>query len=176
MILVSKYKDKLSKYLFLFLSVLISVSIFYFRGELSKLASFGYLGIFLINLIGSATIIIPAPSFVATFVGGSIYNPLIVGVLSGIGAGLGELTGYLAGYGGSVAISKNKKYELIEKWMHKNGFLTILILAIVPNPFFDISGVISGATHYSLKKFLTAVLIGKVIRFTLLAFVGKSLL
>ena len=53
----------------IFGSILISGVIIYFRNELAKLQDFGVLGIFLINLVGSATIIIPAPSLVATFVG-----------------------------------------------------------------------------------------------------------
>lgn len=169
-------KEKIIKYFFIFLSIAISVLIIAFRHELAKLTNFGYLGIFLINLVGSATVIIPAPSIIATFVGGSIYNPLLVGIFSGIGAGLGELTGYLAGYGGSVVIKENKNYEKISKWMNKNGFVTILVLAIIPNPIFDLSGIFSGATHYSLKKFLTAVLIGKIIRFIGIALLGANFL
>jgi len=173
---VIKNKEKIIKYLLIILSIAISASIIIFRDSLAKLSSYGYLGVFLINLVGSATIIFPTPSIVATFVGGSIYNPLLVGIFSGIGAGLGELTGYLAGYGGSALIKENKNYKRIEKWMSINGFLTILILAIIPNPFFDISGIFSGATHYSLKKFLTAVLIGKTIRFVGIALLGSKLI
>ena len=95
----------------IFGSVLISGVIIYFRNDLAKLQSYGIFGIFLINLVGSATIIIPTPSLVATFVGGSIYNPIWVGLFSGIGASIGELTGYMAGYGGSVAIVENQKLK-----------------------------------------------------------------
>ena len=70
---------------------------------------------------------------------------------SGIGASIGELTGYLAGYGGSAVIEENSKYKRIAKWMNKNGFITILVLATIPNPIFDLSGIFAGATHYSLK-------------------------
>jgi uncharacterized membrane protein YdjX (TVP38/TMEM64 family) len=154
---VTKNKEKIIKYFFIVFSIAISVSIIIFRDSLAKLSGYGYLGVFLINLVGSATIIFPAPSLVATFVGGSIFNPILVGLFSGIGAGLGELTGYLAGYGGSALIKESKNYKRIEKWMSINGFVTILVLSMVPNPIFDISGIFSGATHYSLKKFLTAV-------------------
>lgn len=171
-----KYREIILKYFFIILSIIISFSIIYFRHDLAKLAGFGYLGVFLINLLGSATIILPAPSLVATFIGGSIYNPLLVGIFSGIGAGLGELTGYLAGYGGSAFITESKNYKRIEKWMSINGFATILILAIIPNPIFDLSGIFSGATHYSLKKFLTAVLIGKTLRFIGIALLGSRLI
>lgn len=169
-----KHRKKILKYFLIFLSIFISISIIYFRNELAKLTNLGYFGVFLINLVGSATIILPAPSLVATFIGGSIYNPLLVGIFSGVGASLGELTGYMAGYGGSAFITEDKKFKLIEKWMNKNGFATIFILSIIPNPFFDLSGIFSGATHYSLKKFLGAVLIGKTIRFIGISFLGSN--
>ena len=166
-------KEKVIKYLMIFASVSISGTIIYFRNELASLAGYGYFGIFLINLLGSATIVIPAPSLVATFVGGSIFNPLLVGIVSGLGASIGELTGYLAGYGGSAIVTENKNFKRIEKWMGKNGFVTILVLALIPNPIFDFSGIFAGATGYPLKKFFTAVLIGKTIRFIGISYLGS---
>jgi len=171
-----KNKEKVIKYFFIFLSILISGVIIYFRNDLARLSNFGYLGIFLINLLGSATIVIPAPSLVATFIGGSIYNPLLVGIVSGVGASIGELTGYLAGYGGSAIITNHKHFKKIEKWMGKNGFATIFILALIPNPIFDLSGIFAGATGYPFKKYFTAVLIGKTLRFIGISFLGSSFL
>lgn len=171
---LSKNKEKIIKYLLIFASVLISVLIFVFRDTLAQLSSYGYFGIFLINLIGSATILIPTPALVATFVGGSIYNPLLVGILSGIGASIGETTGYLAGYGTSVLIKENKNYKRVEKWMNINGFMTIFILACVPNPIFDLTGVFAGATKYSFKKYFLAVILGKVIRFIGISYLGSG--
>ena len=168
-------KEKVIKYSMIFGSILISATIIYFRNELANLANYGYLGVFLINLLGSATIVIPTPSLIATFVGGSIYNPLLVGIFSGIGAAIGELTGYLAGYGGSAMITNHKHFKRIEKWMGKNGFITILLLALIPNPIFDFSGIFAGATGYAFKKFFGAVLIGKTLRFIGISFLGSSL-
>ena len=112
----------------------------------------------------------------ATFVGGSIYNPIIVGVLSGIGASIGETTGYLAGYGGSALIKENKNYMRVEKWMSINGFATIFVLACIPNPIFDLTGLFAGATKYSFKKYFLAVVSGKIIRFIGISFLGSNFL
>lgn len=166
-------KEKVIKYLLIFASVLISGVIIYYRNELAKLSSYGYFGIFLINLVGSATILIPTPSLIATFVGGSIYNPLLVGIVSGIGAAIGETTGYMAGVGGSVLIKENRNYKRVEKWMNVNGFITIFVLAIIPNPIFDLTGMFAGATKYSFKKYFLAVTLGKVLRFVGIAYLGS---
>lgn len=167
-------KEKVIKYLLIVASILISGIIIYFRNDLAKLSSYGYLGIFLINLVGSATILIPTPSLIATFVGGSIYNPLLVGIVSGIGASIGETTGYMAGVGGSVLIKENKNYKRVERWMNVNGFVTIFVLAVIPNPIFDLTGMFAGATKYSFKKYFLAVTLGKVLRFIGISYLGSS--
>ena len=173
---IIKHKEKIIKYFFIILSIAISVLIVVFRDNLAKLSSYGYLGIFLINLLGSATILIPTPAIMATFVGGSIYNPIIVGVLSGIGASIGETTGYLAGYGGSALIKENKNYMRVEKWMSINGFATIFVLACIPNPIFDLTGLFAGATKYSFKKYFLAVVSGKILRFMGISLLGANFL
>ncbi len=58
--------------------------------------------------------------------------------------------------------------------MSINGFLTIFILAVIPNPLFDLSGIISGATKYSFKKFFVATLLGKTIRFIGISYLGSN--
>lgn len=166
-------KEKLTKYGFILLSLLISGGIIYFRNDLAKLQEFGLLGIFLISVLGNATIIIPAPVVVTAFVGGAVFNPYLVGVITAAGATLGELTGFLAGHGGTAVIRETKKYKKIKKWMHKSGFLTITVLAAIPNPLFDLAGIISGVTKYPLYKFLTATLIGKTIKFVAIAVIGS---
>lgn len=165
-------KDNLIKSSFLLVSLLISAAIFYFRDNLAVLTTYGYLGIFVINLLGAATIAIPTPALLATFVGGSIYNPLLVGLISGIANTLGELTGYLAGIGTTVIINEDKRFKKVARWMKINGFVTITILALIPNPFFDLSGIISGMTGYSVKKFLLATFIGKTLRFIAISYLG----
>lgn len=171
---IQKNKERILKYLMIFGSIAISFLIIYYRENLEKLTTYGYLGIFLINLLGSATIVIPAPSLIATFIGGSIYNPLLVGIFSGVGASIGETTGYMAGYGGSVMITEHKHFKRVEKWMNENGFMTIFILSVIPNPIFDLSGMFAGATGYSFKKYFTAVIIGKTLRFIGISFLGSS--
>lgn len=168
-------KDKINKIFLILLSIFISLSIIIFRDSLAHLQSYGLVGIFLISIVGNATIVIPAPVILSAFIGGSIYNPIVVGLIVALGATLGELTGYLAGLGGRVAITDHRHFKKVEHWMTKSGFLTILVLAAVPNPLFDIAGIFAGATNYSTKKFLLATLIGKSIKFLTVALLGRTL-
>ena len=166
-------KEKLTKYFFIFLSLLVSGGIIYFRNEIANLQGYGLLGIFLISILGNATIVIPAPVVVTAFIGGSVFNPYLVGVIAALGATIGELTGFLAGHGSTAVIKETKNYEKIEKWMERSGFLTILILAAIPNPLFDLAGIISGVTKYPIQKFLFATMIGKTIKFVAIAVIGS---
>lgn len=175
-LLIVKNKEKITRYLMILTSLLISIAIFLFRDYFKNLSTLGYFGIFLISVVGNATIIIPAPVVATALIGGSIYNPYLVGIITALGATIGELTGYLAGEGSQAFIENNKHYKKVEKWMNKSGFLTILVLALIPNPLFDLAGIISGVTNYSTKKFLLATFMGKSIKFLTISLIGSGFL
>ena len=167
-----KGKENLIKASFLFLSICTSTLIFINRGKFGHLGGYGYLGIFLLSILGSSTIVIPAPTFLATLVAGSIFNPLLVGIVSAFGSSIGELTGYFTGYGGKILIKENKISKKINGWMQKRGSLTIFILAAAPNPFFDLAGISAGLSNYPVKKFFLSTFLGKTIKFILIALLG----
>jgi len=158
----------------LLVAVIISVTVFLLRDQLLALQNYGYAGIFLISVLGNATIVLPMPVILVTFLGGGLFNPLIVGVISGVGSTIGELTGYLAGFGGTIAIQKQNKFNNITKKMRKHGFLTLFVLSLIPNPFFDLAGIAAGLMHYPLPKFLAATALGKTIRYVVISFLGAG--
>ncbi len=137
-----------------------------------------YLAVFLSTFFTSATIIVPIvplPSYVPILIGvGSGLNPFLVGLLGGIGSSVGELLGYLAGLGGSSVIEKFEKrtprfIKKFERFYSNIGFWVIAIFALVPFPF-DIIGVLSGASKYDFRKFLLALLMGRLARSLLIAY------
>ena len=137
-------------------------------------ASLGYFGIFLVSLVGSASIMLPVPVFALIFAAGAVLNPWVVGLSAGLGSALGELTGYALGKGGEKLI-KNKYKKLFEKgekmFEHNQAFAAIVIFAATPLPD-DIIGVLCGMFHYDLKKFVIASFIGKTIMNLALAWGG----
>jgi membrane protein YqaA with SNARE-associated domain len=140
----------------------------------SFLKSYGYTGIFLINLIASSTIIIPLPAAVFVFSFGSILNPFLVGVLAGVGSAIGELTGYALGIGGREILRGKWKKQIIkvEKLFEKyGGFLIIFVFAATPLPD-DIVGIAGGVMKYPVKKFFVASLLGKIVLNLALAYAG----
>jgi membrane protein DedA with SNARE-associated domain len=137
------------------------------------LASFGYIGIFLLSILANATIILPAPGVAFVFGMGAVFNPLLVALAAGAGAAIGELSGYLAGYSGQAILQRTAYEQQLEGWMRKNGDWTILVFAFIPNPLFDIAGMIAGMLKMPLWKFLLFCWIGKTLKMLLFAYAGK---
>jgi uncharacterized membrane protein YdjX (TVP38/TMEM64 family) len=86
---------------------------------------------------------------------------------------LGELTGYLAGYGGSAIVEDTPRFQRIRDWMGRRGFLTLLLLSVIPNPLFDLAGIAAGMSRYPVWRFLTACWLGKTTKALILAFLGS---
>ena len=158
----------------LVLAVGITLGIYLYRDRVAQFASYGYLGLFVVSVVGNATILLPLPSLAATFVAGGILNPWLVALVSAAGMSIGELSGYLAGFGGTAIVesSNRERYRHLEDWMRRHGFVTIFVLGAIPNPFFDLAGVAAGILHFPLWYFLLACFLGKLVKAVMFAFAG----
>ena len=159
-------------------AVVISVAVFLVvsRVEPAQLQRYGYLGVLVFSLLGSATIILPTPSLAVVSVVGSVLNPFLVGIVAGAGEATGELTGYLAGYSGRAVIENRGRYEQLVAWTHKYGLWVVFLLSIIPSPLFDLAGIAAGALKIPVYRFLLVCWVGKSIKAVLFAFGGKALL
>lgn len=144
----------------------------YFRDRLQELERYGYVAVFLVGLVSNATLILPVPGLAVSSVMGGVFNPWIVGLVGGAGQALGELTGYMAGYSGQTWVDENSIYNRLTQWMQQYGALAIFVLAIVPNPIFDLGGMVAGALRLPLWKFLVSCTAGKVVKNIIFALAG----
>lgn len=155
----------------------ISLAIFLLPEEQARvLEGYGYSGIFLLSLISNATVLLPAPGLLVVFSMGARFPPLAIALAAGTGAAIGELSGYLAGFSGQPVISNSSMYQRMVAWMQRNGSLTVLLLAFLPNPFFDLTGIAAGALKMPLKQFLLWCWFGKIGKMLLAALAGAGLL
>ncbi len=152
----------------------ISVYIFSIRERAEEFAALGYPGIFLVALLSNATVFLPAPGLAVIFTMGSVFHPLGVALAGGTGGALGELSGYLAGYGGRAVVEDTAAYARVQPWVQKWGGWGILVLAAIPNPFFDLAGVAAGTLKMPILKFLLFVWIGQLIKMTIFAYAGNT--
>ena len=142
-----------------------------------ELQNVGYAGILAVNLIGSASVIVPVPGLavVCGAAPGDVgLNPVLLGLAGGFGSTIGELSGYLAGYGGNVFVQRSKHYERFRGLVVRNGGMALFVLSVIPNPLFDIAGIAAGSLRYPLRKFLLYVLAGKVIKFIAVAYACRQ--
>jgi membrane protein YqaA with SNARE-associated domain len=152
----------------------LSIYIVAHRDILRQFASLGYPGIFLISLIGNATLILPAPSLIFVFAMGGVLDPLYVGLAAGAGEALGEMTGFLAGYGGGVVLEGHAFYDRVERVMKRYGLLPLFVLAVIPAGIFDVGGIVAGALHYPAWQFFLVTWLGKTIKCILVAYAGAG--
>ena len=143
----------------------------------------GYLGGFLISAIGNATILLPFPYVGVAFILGGlrdeltlafIFDPWLIGIVSGIGAMIGEMTGYFIGYGGGKLIDEDQTSafkSFVDSHPRATPFV-VWFLAATPIPD-DVLIVPLGAARYSWWKVALAQLIGKTMFLTAISWSGR---
>lgn len=167
------WQDLALRVLALGLVVGLSVAVYANREVIARLSTLGYLGVFLVTLLSSATVILPAPSLVLPFTMGAVLSPWLVALAAGLGAALGELTGYLAGYTGSAVIENWEAYYRLHAWMQRrSAALVIFVLAFLPVSLFDLAGIVAGALRMPWWRFLFWCFLGKLLKMLLVALAG----
>ncbi|MFP4343371.1 MAG: YqaA family protein [Anaerolineales bacterium] len=152
--------------------IAITVLILVNRDQVRRFEELGYPGIFIIALIGSATVVFPVPHLAFVFAMGSVLNPWLVGLIAGVGDTVGELTGYLTGFALEDVAGRWELYKYFERWMHRAGDLVLFVLALVPNPLFDMASIVGGLSGFPLWRFLLATWAGKTLKFVGIAWAG----
>ena len=141
-----------------------------------RFGHWGYLGAFLISLVASATIILPAPGIVVIMAMGAALNPFVLGIVAGLGSAFGELTGYAAGRGGRTLIpaQQQKQFAQIQALTERYGPMLLAVLAAIPFPLFDFAGIVAGMMRMRVINFFLAVAIGKSIKYIIMILLGTT--
>lgn len=168
-----EHHQKLYFGLFLFLGIILFLPVFY-QIHHQEFRSLGLLGVFLLNLIGSAAIFLPSPAFLSVGISATQSDPLIVALVAALGGALGEGTTFLFGYS-SHKLLRLEKHKWLKKFKNRVfdrwGTLVILALSFFPNPFFDGIGILAGISKYPIKRFLLITFIGRLLRYLLIGYV-----
>jgi membrane protein DedA with SNARE-associated domain len=178
----------------LVVAVFPAIILWFFPDLDESLAGLGYIGVFLTNLVSTATLFIPVPGLTAAgqlliiTEGEKQSQTWLVGVAGGLGMAVGEVTAYYAGFlGAELARGRElpgpkRFHATIERvvrgidWlMARWGMLTLGVLAAVPNPLFEVAGITAGSVRMPFRRFFLAVTTGKVIRGLMLAYLGHQL-
>jgi uncharacterized membrane protein YdjX (TVP38/TMEM64 family) len=120
--------------------------------------------LFGLAVLSSATLILPAPGLALTAVAGSAGDPILVGIVAGLGQAVGELTGYAAGRNGRSFLPDSPAATRIAGWLARWGMALIFVLALIPNPVFDVAGIAAGALKMPVLRYLGAAAAGKILK------------
>jgi membrane protein YqaA with SNARE-associated domain len=143
-------------------------------GELSQYGVFAYPVVCLVQALTSATLFLPAPGAALAAAAGTFLDPFWVGIFAGIGSATGELTGYGLGYFGRRAVptDNSRMWRLAERAFRRWGMVSLITLALIPNPFFDALGILAGCLRYPLGRYWLATAGGKILKFYAFAYGG----
>lgn len=166
---------------FLILGLVLSGVLIYFvrpHFTIPKTQWIGYLSIFAIVLVMNLSFI-PLPFVIAILISAAaVWNPLLVALVCSLGACIGEMSGYYAGIiGKKVAIPDNLSgYQLMKRWIDKYGFWAIVLISFQPILPIEVAGIISGAARMPVRKFLPALVLGKIPKYIILMYAGLGII
>jgi membrane protein YqaA with SNARE-associated domain len=149
------------------------------KSALRWLIHLGGPGLILLGLADNSLIPLPGSTDVVTILLAAHHRTLWVyyALMATAGAVLGGyLTYRMARKGGKETLEKRfskkktgKIYAIFSRW----GFAAVAIPAMLPPPFPIVPMLLAaGAMQYSTGKFLTALAVGRGIRYTILAYLG----
>ena len=149
------------------------------KSALRWLIRLGGPGLILLGLADNSLIPLPGSTDIVTILLAAHHRTLWVyyALMATAGAVLGGyLTYRMARKGGKETLEKrfskkktDKIYAIFSRW----GFAAVAIPAMLPPPFPIVPMLLAaGAMQYSTGKFLTALAVGRGIRYTILAYLG----
>lgn len=153
-------------------TVALCVLIVQHRAIVSQMAHWGYLGCFLISMLASGTVVLPGMGAVITFTLGGVLNPLLVGVIAGLGESTGAVGAYLTGYGGRGLLPSEPLQGRFSRFMDRHGSKAMFIMAAIINPLYYPFAVWMGVLRVHMKKFFICTLLGRTVKNVLLAYLG----
>jgi membrane protein DedA with SNARE-associated domain len=164
------------------LTVLMFAVIIVFNDKLREMQQWGYLGAFILSILGGATVVIYVPMQPVVFaLGGTIGGPwqvFLLGLAAAAGEVIGGLTIYMTGKGAGKAISINKNariqraYERMLNFIGRRGAIALFLATFIMNPFFYPAAFACGALRMDLKKFIPVIIIGKIIKCMTVVYAG----
>ena len=138
-----------------------------------ELQQWAYLGAFIISLVSSVTVVLPVPGAAAVMLMAQDFDPLILGIVSGIGTGIGGITAYGLGVVSRDAIGQNRVAALMNRLFNSRaGPVLLFVSNLIPFMPGDAVSVIAGAIRYPLLRYLLYMTTASVLKMIGLSFIG----
>jgi membrane protein YqaA with SNARE-associated domain len=147
------------------------------RDIITAIGAFGYAGAFAVAAIANASIILPIPYYPVIARLAQVLDVWGVIIAAAAGSTIGESVAFFVGRAGSGPIQQTRISKFIERQLRHPWRSAIVLFAFAapPNPAFDIAGLIAGALDLPLWLFITSVFLGRIVRMSLVAFIGLTM-
>jgi len=136
--------------------------------------NYGYMGAFFISTFGNFTVFFPVPFVLTIYAFGATLNPLMLGLVCGLGSTVGEFSAYLIGMGGRRVLHDrySKQLDTAKKLVEKYGVAIIFLFALLPLPD-DLILIPLGMMKFDIKRAIAAMFAGKFLMCTAVAYAGR---
>ncbi len=156
------------------LTVALCIAVVFYWDYIKQAEHYGYLGAFVISVLAGATVFVPIPGILVVFTLGSVLNPPLVGIVSGLGEAVGSIGIYFSGWGGQKAV-QNLNHKFVNRfvdWLRNRGEIAVFLMSAVINPLFYPFTALAGMMRFGLTKFFFLCWAGKSVKNTMIAYFG----
>jgi membrane protein DedA with SNARE-associated domain len=156
------------------LTIAACVAVVLYWDYIKQVEQYGYFGAFFISVLAGATVLVPIPGILVVFTLGSVLNPALVGIVSGMGEAVGSIGIYLSGWSGQKAV-QNLNHKWMNRfvgWIRRRGEIAVFLMSAILNPLFYPFTAIAGMLRFGLVKFFFLCWGGKTIKNTIIAYLG----
>lgn len=142
--------------------------------------SLGLVGLFLVSVVDSSFVPLPIPGLtdlMLIFYAAQHQNPYMLVAVASVASALGGWIAYAVGHKGGMAFIEKRTpkaiFKRVSRWMESHAILAVALPAILPPPM-PLSPFVlaAGALKMSLKKFMIAFSISRLIRHTIAVLLG----
>jgi membrane protein DedA with SNARE-associated domain len=159
---------------------------------IEQLQPHSYYGIFVVGFLASAPIPVFVPNAVIVFMLGSLLNPLLMGIMSGLGGAAGNTLSYYTGHAGTRFLSSffstfypddqspGRLQRILERlklsWWYRlaqrRKLLALFILSCLPTPLLTPMVMSLGAARVTVWKVILISWAGQTLQAIVLASLG----
>jgi membrane protein YqaA with SNARE-associated domain len=159
--LLAIIQSKTFKKITVVLGIAFLVLTFFISFKPEPFLKFSYLGVFVFNLFGPGTLLIPSLS--------RHMNIFLLAFFTALGMSFNDSVSWVIGRNGDVIIPRSKKVLKIESGLHKFGPYALFVWSLIPFPY-DLIGLIAGYLEFPYKTFILPTFLGRFLRLALIGF------
>ena len=168
------WKDYVMAGISLLITAALCIFVALYWEDFTNFAKYGYVGVLVISFLAGITPFVPVPSVLVVFTLGAVLNPVLIGLIAGLGEAMGSMMVYVTGLTGARpmhALDSNvmKKFQI---WMKTRGAISVFAMSAIFNPLFYPFTALAGMMHFGWWRFFLLCLAGKAVKNTLVAGAG----